>query len=355
MLNVALVFGGRSVEHDVSVNSAKNISSNADISKFNILPFGISKKGKWYLMDEVNSDIEKGIPLTLTLDASAPVFQAADKALKIDVVFIILHGTDGEDGSIQGLFTTMNIPFVGSDVLGSALAMNKITAKKILLQENIPTAKSHFLTRNEDTPEFEKIAKKLGTPMIVKPARLGSSVGVSKISNENEYIKALNLAFNYDSSLLIEEFVNGRELECAVFGNEDAIASPAGEVELNNDYEIYSFDAKYVDGEASTLHIPAKLNAITVEKIKELSLKAYHSLGCMDLSRIDLFLKENGEVIVNEINTLPGFTNISMYPKLCELMGMSYMELITKLILMAMKRKEHQQILQTEYLSGLSE
>jgi D-alanine-D-alanine ligase len=194
----------------------------------------------------------------------------------------------------------------------------------------------------------------LGTPIIVKPACLGSSVGVSKVNTEIEYKEALKLAFKYDSSLLMEEFVHGRELECAVLGNNNPKASPAGEVELSKDFEFYSFDAKYVDGEATTLHIPADLDEEKINKIKELSLKAYRALGCMDLSRVDLFLKDNGEVIVNEINTLPGFTNISMYPKLCELMGVNYQELISQLIQMAVDRGEHQQKLETEYLSGLS-
>ncbi len=354
-LNIALVFGGRSVEHDVSVMSAKNIASYADSEKFNLIPFGISKSGKWFILDKVSSQIEDGKPVDLILDANNPIFRTPQEEISIDAAFIILHGTDGEDGSIQGLFRTMRIPYVGSDILGSSLAMNKITAKKMLLQNNIPTAKSLFGYKSTSTPLFSDVVDQLGIPVIVKPANLGSSVGVSKVKNEQEYQAAIELAFNYDSSLLIEEFVEGRELECAIIGNEDAKASPPGEVELNNAYEFYSFDAKYVDGDASTLHIPANLDESTSELVKKLSLKSYKALGCKDLSRVDLFLKSNGEVIVNEINTLPGFTNISMYPKLCELMGVTYKDLITQLITMAMKRSIKEKELETEFLSGLSE
>jgi len=354
IVNVALVFGGRSVEHDVSILSAKNIASHADSSKFNIHPFGISKKGKWFLLEKIDKNIENGKPLELVLNADAPAFKTKGSNIQIDVAFIILHGTDGEDGSIQGMFTTMKIPYVGSDVPGSALAINKITSKKILIQENIPTAKSTFLYKNDSIPSYLSTVESLGATLMVKPASLGSSVGVSKVRNEQEYIEAVQLAFTYDSSVLIEEFVEARELECAILGNEDAQVSPPGEVELSNSYEFYSFDAKYVDGEASTLHIPADLDTSTANKIRDISLRAYHALGCKDLSRIDLFLKENGEIVVNEVNTLPGFTNISMYPKLCELMGVSYQELITRLITLALERAKHVNQLETDYLSDLS-
>ncbi len=353
-LNVALVYGGKSVEHDVSVISAKNIYKYADKTLFNVIPFGIDKSGKWMMMPEITSDFKKGKALQLNLDATKPVFLADGELVEIDIAFIILHGTDGEDGSIQGLFQSMKIPYVGSDVLGSSMAMNKIIAKKLFLQEGIPTANSIFVYKNSKIPDFTRVKNKLGVPFIIKPASLGSSVGVSIVKDASQFYKAVSGAFKYDTELLAEEFIVGRELECAVIGNDEALASPPGEVELNKDYGFYSFDAKYVDKEASTLQIPANLDKETQEKIKKLSLKAYRTLGCKDLSRIDLFLKPNGEVIINEINTLPGFTNISMYPKLCELMGISYTELITKLINHSMSRNSELKTLETEYLSGLS-
>ncbi len=353
-LNVALVYGGRSVEHDVSVISAKNIFNNINNNLYNVIPFGISKSGKWLLMSEVSADLTKGKPLQLILDASNPGFSENGDFIKIDVAFIILHGTDGEDGSIQGLFQSMNIPYVGSDVLGSSMAMNKIISKKIFNQEGIPTAKGVFVYKGGIKPEYSEVSETLGSPFIVKPANLGSSVGVSIVNSSGEYDNAIENSFKYDEALLIEEFIVGRELECAIIGNEEPQASPPGEVELQKDYKFYSFDAKYVDDKASICHIPAKLDKEIEEKIKKLSLRAYKALGCKDLSRVDLFLKTNGNVIINEINTLPGFTNISMYPKLCEQLDISYSELITKLINLSLERNEKLKELEKEYLSGLS-
>jgi D-alanine-D-alanine ligase len=248
----------------------------------------------------------------------------------------------------------MNIPYVGSDVLGSSMAMNKIVAKKLFMQEGIPTAKGLFVYKGDIIPEYSDVAETLGSTFIVKPASLGSSVGVSIVHSSGEFENALEDAFKYDEALVIEEFINGRELECAIIGNEEPQASPPGEVELQKGYKFYSFDAKYVDDKASICHIPAKLDKDIEGKIKKLSLKAYKALGCKDLSRVDLFLKPNGNIIINEINTLPGFTDISMYPKLCEQLGISYSELITRLINLSIERNKKLNELETEYLSGLS-
>ena len=218
-LNVALVYGGRSVEHDVSVISAKNIFNNTNNDLFNVIPFGINKSGKWLLMSEVSADLTKGKPLQLILDASNPGFFANGDFFKIDVAFIILHGTDGEDGSIQGLFQSMNVPYVGSDVLGSSMAMNKIIAKKLFIQEGIPTAKGVFVYKGDIIPEYSKVVETLGSTFIVKPASLGSSVGVSIVNSSGGFENALEEAFKYDEALVIEEFIVGRELECAIIGN----------------------------------------------------------------------------------------------------------------------------------------
>jgi len=353
---LALVYGGRSVEHDVSVISARNIFENIDTTKFEIHLLGIDKSGKWFLMPDVDKSFNKGRPLHINLDTKQPTFiiQSDGSAFSIDVAFIILHGTDGEDGSIQGFFKLMQIPFVGSGVLGSAIAMDKIIAKKLMLQAKIPTAKHAFLYKNENIPSFANISGRVGIPMIVKPANQGSSIGVSKVISEYDYHKALEEAFNYDESILIEEFIIGRELECSVIGNKKPLASPPGEVELKKDYTIYSFDAKYVDGEATLLHIPAELDVDTVEKIQSVCLKVYNVLCCKEFARVDLFLKKNGEIVINEVNTLPGFTNISMFPKLCGLMGISYPDLITKLIDMALERNQEIKKLETNFISGLS-
>lgn len=354
--NVAIVFGGRSAEHDVSIISASNICENIDKTRFNLFLFGISKSGKWFLMPEVVKDFSRGNALQLALDAENPVFTTHqdNSQIRIDVAFVILHGTDGEDGTIQGFFKLMRIPVVGSGVLGSAVSMDKITAKKLLIQGNIPTAKGLFLYKHEEIPEYDDMIRELGSPVIVKPSNQGSSIGISKVTTESDYMKAIEDAFMYDESLLIEEFIDGRELECSILGNSAAQASPPGEIELNKKYEIYSFDAKYVDGEATKLQIPAIVPDTLVSEIKEICLKAYHVLCCKDFARVDLFLKSNGDVLINEVNTLPGFTNISMYPKLCELMGISYDALISQLIDLALARNRELRNLQTEYISGLS-
>ncbi len=353
---LALVYGGRSVEHDVSVISAKNIFENIDSTRFEVFLIGIDKSGKWFLMPDVVKSFDKGRPLQLTLNAKKPAFivQSDGSAFSIDVAFIILHGTDGEDGSIQGFFKLMQIPFVGSGVLGSAISMDKIIAKNLMLQAGIPTAKHACVYKYKNTPSFEMISAQVGTPMIIKPANQGSSVGVSKVSSKAEYHNALKEAFKYDESVLIEEFIVGRELECSVIGNKEPLASPPGEVELKKDYAIYSFDAKYVDGEATLLHIPAELDANSAENVKDVCLKVYNVLCCKEFARVDLFLKKNGDIVVNEVNTLPGFTNISMFPKLCGLMGISYPDLITRLIAMALERNQEIKKLETNFTSGLS-
>ena len=353
---LALVYGGRSVEHDVSVISARNIFEHIDTSRFDVFLLWLDKSGKWFLMPDVDKSFDKGRPLHINLDAKNPTFiiQSDRSAFSIDVAFIILHGTDGEDGSIQGFFKLMQIPFVGSGVLGSAISMDKIIAKKLMLQAGIPTAKYAFVYKHENIPSFTMISDRVGTPMIVKPANQGSSVGISKVISEDDYHTALKEAFKYDESVLIEEFIIGRELECSVIGNKEPLASPPGEVELKKGYTIYSFDAKYVDGEATLLHIPAELDDDTVEKIKSVCLKVYNVLCCKEFARVDLFLKKNGEIVVNEVNTLPGFTNISMFPKLCGLMGISYPDLITQLIDMALERNQEIKKLETYFISGLS-
>jgi D-alanine-D-alanine ligase len=355
-INVALVYGGRSVEHDVSVISARNIQDNLNNHQFNLFRFGIDKQGTWHLVKEVSKDFSSGHPISLVLDASNPriVDTELNEEIQIDVAFVILHGTDGEDGTIQGLFKMMQIPVVGSDVLGSAVAMNKKVSKKLLVNEGIPTAKCLFASKSGDQYDFDQIVSELGLPIIIKPANLGSSVGVSKVNSQREYQPALEEAYRYDTDILIEEYINGRELECSILGNNPPVASPPGEVELKSDYEFYSFDAKYVDGESCNLHIPANVPQELVSTIKEVCVKTFITLECADFARVDLFLKEDNSILINEINTLPGFTNISMYPKLCELMGISYSDLISRLINLALERYEEHRKLQTEYISGLS-
>jgi len=355
-IKLALIYGGRSVEHDVSVISAINIQDNLDRGKFELFCFGIDKKGKWFLMPHISKSFKSGKKMKLSLDASDPVFETEGSPDKIgiDIAFVILHGTDGEDGSIQGLLKIMQIPVVGSGVLGSAIAMNKMVAKKLFLQEGVPTAKCIFLNKYQELESYLEISNQLGPTLIVKPTNLGSSVGVSKVRNEEEFKTAVAEAFQFDNSLLVEEFIEGRELECSILGNNSPIATPPGEVELNKKYEIYSFDAKYVDGDSCTLHIPADIPSESQEVVKEACIKAFQVLGCEGFARVDLFIKSDGTVYINEVNTLPGFTNISMYPKLCELLGISFTELISRLVELGLEKYAENKKLATEFISGLS-
>ena len=353
-LHVGVLYGGRSVEHDVSLLSAKNILQNIDLDKFEIYLLAIDKDGKWYLCEDIDKPINDGEPLSVMLDAKKPYFFTGEKQIMLDVIFPILHGTDGEDGSVQGLLQTISLAYVGSGVLGSAASMDKLLAKRVLQSAGLPVADFESFHQHErDSINYQKLVNHLGLPFIVKPANLGSSVGVSKISSEEGFAEALDYAFKYDKSILIEEFIDGREVECAILGNEEPLATAAGEVILTGKYDFYSFTAKYEDPDSAKIAIPADMPATVHEDIKELCLKAYNILNCHDLARVDLFVDKNGEVIINEINTLPGFTNISMYPSLIQHEGISYQELITRLIEMARQRYLDNSRIITDYESEL--
>ncbi|MBX2963493.1 MAG: D-alanine--D-alanine ligase [Cyclobacteriaceae bacterium] len=338
---VALLYGGRSVEHGVSVNSGRNIFEFIDKELFEVIPIGISQNGQWFLTQGVTKDMEQGKALGLLLDPKQAglILLASGDRLKIDLVFPVLHGTDGEDGSIQGLVKALDIPMVGTGVLGSSLSMNKIIAKKMLKEAGVPVTKFlayHF--RESKKIKFDEVVKKLKLPFMVKSANLGSSVGVSKVAKKPEFKKALEEAFRYDNEIILEEFITGREVECAVIGNAPPIASNPGEIILKKDYPFYTFDAKYVDPEAVTIDVPAKLDKAISKTIREVSVKAYETLRCEDFARVDLFLTRKGKVYVNEINTIPGFTNSSMFPMMWKERGISFTELISKLIELSFQR-----------------
>jgi len=352
-ISVAILFGGRSVEHGVSVNSARNIAQYIDRKKFNIVPIGITQQGVWYLTKEVNKDIQKGKPLKVSLDPSRPHLLVGTKKLKFDIAFPVLHGTDGEDGSIQGLLKSLSIPIVGTSVLGSALAMNKIVAKKLLQQAGIPvTAFTTSLVSDKTQPVYEDLVKQLGLPFMVKAASLGSSVGVSKVNSKEEFQKAVKESYRYDREVLYERYIKGREIECAILGNDPPLASLPGEIIIDKSYAFYTFDAKYVDSKAVTIQVPAVLHEDQSAKIRELSVKAFQALKCEDYARVDLFLAGD-EVFVNEINTIPGFTNSSMYPMMWKERGLSFKALISKLIALAMKRYKTSIRIQRQFSSSL--
>lgn len=321
-LRVAILFGGRSAEHEVSLQSAKNVIAALDPDKYELILMKIDKSGK--------------------LDEHVGKFLAG----KADVVFPVLHGTYGEDGTVQGLLKLVDVPFVGAGVLGSAVGMDKDAQKRLLRDAGIPVAK--FLTfGDQEKVSFEVIKKKLGAPFFLKPANLGSSVGVHKVKDAKQFKTALADAFSYDRKVLAEEYIRGREIECAVLGNEHPIASVPGEVIPT--HEFYSYEAKYIDENGAGLEIPAKLSRAVARKVQDRAVQAFKTLCCEGMGRVDSFVTKNGKVIVNEINTIPGFTKISMYPKLWQASGISYPELIDRLIALAVERHRKEKKLKTNY------
>ncbi|MCL2440395.1 MAG: D-alanine--D-alanine ligase [Treponema sp.] len=325
MIKVGILFGGKSAEHEISLLSAGNVVDALDKSKFEPILIKIDKSGKWNFND---------------------IFSC-------DVVFPILHGPFGEDGTIQGLLKLADIPFVGPSVLGSAVGMDKDVMKRLLRDAGIPIGKFIVVQKHEKFPSLAEVELILGsagndTPIFIKPANMGSSVGINKVRNEAELTAALKEAFLYDTKVIIEEFISGREIECAVLGNEEPEASLPGEIIPTHDF--YSYDAKYIDDNGAALEIPAKLDVQTTKRIQELARNVFKVLNCEGLSRVDLFLKDDGELVVNEINTMPGFTKISMYPKMWEASGLSYTDLITRLIELAISRFERDKQLKTSKL-----
>ena len=354
-LSVAILYGGRSVEHEISIRSAKNIVAHIDQDSFDIVLLGITKNGSWYLNKTIDGEINSGLSVSLNLDASAPhlIEIESGRTIKMDVVFPVLHGTDGEDGSIQGLFKSMNLPVVGSGVLGSAISMDKIVSKKILKECGIPVAAYlEFDKSQKDSITFEEIVDKVGLPFMIKSAALGSSVGISMIKSKADFSSALEESFRYGEKILMEQFIVGRELECAIMGNEQPRASIPGEIIMIKDYDFYTYEAKYQDENAIEIQIPAEVDKSTTEKIRRLSVLAYQALRCEDFARVDLFLTEGGEVIINEINTIPGFTSASMFPMMWQNMGISYTELISELVNLCLKQFNTSKDLETDYNAG---
>lgn len=370
-INVAVIFGGQSSEHEVSRVSAESVIKNINRDKFNVKMIGITKDGRWLSydgptemlssgewqslaeaktlsakkdMDANNSEIQQGSDLPAQWATAKNIFRAsgAEDQGPIDVVFPVLHGCNGEDGTIQGLFELAGIPYVGCGVLGSSLGMDKAYSKIIFEKAGIPQGKYLVFSRKEIKQDplavASKVEESLFYPCFVKPSNAGSSVGVSKANNQQELIKGLELAAKCDIRVLVEEFIHGREIECAVLGNDHPIASTVGEIVPSN--EFYDYRAKYIDNNSMAV-IPADLPNETVQQIRDYSVRAFKALDGAGLSRVDFFVhKETGKVYINEINTLPGFTSISMYPKLWEASGVPYGELIERLIHFAMERHE---------------
>ena len=348
--HIAIIYGGKSTEHEVSIRSARNIAKAIDKTKYSLSLIAIAKDGSWYLktnnellQEDVVLPSENRLSLIPGGKRGTLVNQITNTELvTLDAVFPIVHGTGGEDGTLQGLLKTMNIPFVGPGVIGSALCIDKEVAKRMLNEAGIANSKFlsfHKSQRNQIT--YEKAQAVLGVPMYIKPPNLGSSVGISKVTTKQEFDAAIDEAFKYDRKVLIEQNIVGREIECAVLGNADVKASPVGEVVTNQEsHTFYDYAAKYTDANGSVTMIPADLDTEIQNRIQIIATQTYKTLNCEGMARVDVFVTEKNEIIVNEVNTLPGFTDISMYPKLWEAGGISYSDLITKLIDLAIERSE---------------
>ncbi|MBI5214371.1 MAG: D-alanine--D-alanine ligase [Ignavibacteriae bacterium] len=363
-IRVGVVFGGRSAEHEVSLVSATAVMNALDKKKYEVIPIGITRDGKWMSSENVMTILKERqwvVNETVQIVLPDPTFQGLvgvygeiypPMVSRLDVLFPVLHGAFGEDGTMQGLFELANLPYVGAGVLGSSVGMDKIISKQLFERAGIPVApyvwflSKEFRTRRERL--IKEVETKLQYPCFVKPANSGSSVGISKAHDRKELIRAMKLAMEYDRKILIEKgIVNAREIEVSVLGNDEPLASVPGEIISSN--EFYDYDAKYVDGKSREV-IPAKLPKSVIKKIQKYALLGFKAIDCAGMARVD-FLVEKGtnRFYLNEINTIPGFTSISMYPKLWQASGLSYSTLLDKLIGLAFERHRQKLSLKTSY------
>lgn len=374
-LKVGIIFGGKSGEHEVSVVSATNVAQALDAEKYDVTLIGIDKTGRWLLPDQsillANSKNPRLVKLAKETKSVClvpfederslvPVNPAVTsvQAARFDVVLPILHGTYGEDGTIQGLLELANLPYVGSGVVGSSVGMDKDVSRRLLVQAGIPCVPTKVLRRHEFEKASEVIVdgliENLGLPFFVKPANMGSSVGVHKVKTREEAFLKIKDAFAYDTKVLAEKAVAAREIEVAVLGNDHPKASVVGEIIPT--HEFYSYEAKYMDENGAHLRIPAEgLAAEQIQKIQEMAIRAFHCLELKGLARVDFFLdKVSGDLYLNEVNTIPGFTQISMYPKLWMASGMTYGGLLDELIRLALERHDQKNSLRTSFDSSES-
>lgn len=363
-IRIGIIFGGKSTEHEVSLQSAKNVIAALDKNKYEPILIGIDKSGKWHVsknsanfllnaenpsLIKLNKAFTNEVMLAAGEQGGTIVPLSRQQQTKIvDVVFPVLHGPLGEDGTVQGLLKLMDVPFVGAGVLGSAIGMDKDVQKRLLRAANIPVAEFIVVRRSElKNLNYAKIKKFLGLPLFVKPANAGSSVGVSKVKNEKEFVAAVRHAFLYDEKILVEKAIVGREIEVSVLGNENPKASVPGEVLPQ--HEFYSYEAKYIDENGAAIQIPAKLLKGVANQIQKLAVETFKVLCCEGMARVDCFLTSKNKIYINEINTIPGFTKISMYPKLWQATGLSYGKLIDELVSLAIERYEKEKNTRTSY------
>lgn len=366
-MKIGVLYGGRSGEHDVSLCSAAAAVSALDSSKYEIIAIGIDRDGKWYVQDKPEIVPHKDFGKVLSLkrrgtwlvnhfeqDNRLTLYnmEMSGEKVTIDLVFPVLHGTFGEDGTLQGLLELAMVPYVGADVIGSAVGMDKDVAKRLLHEAGIPVVPSLTVNReqwrNNQQSITESAVGKLGLPLFVKPVCTGSSVGVKKVNKEAMFSQAMDFALQFDTRAIIEKAIDCREIECAVLGNENPAASILGEIISR--HEFYSYEAKYIDPEGAIPKIPAQIEPSLADLIREKAVEGYLALGCSSMARVDFFLdKKTNEFYINEINTLPGFTSISMYPKLWEATGLKYSNLLDRLIELALDRHRKKLAVKTQW------
>jgi D-alanine-D-alanine ligase len=352
-IRVGIVFGGQSVEHEISILSARNVLAALDRSRFEPVLIGIDKAGRWLKQDAQKLLASEQDPRLVAIQAGLPVQVAPRMTVAmpnsspgasqiVDVLFPVLHGTLGEDGAMQGLFEVAAIPYVGAGVLGSAIGMDKDVMKRLLRDAEVPVTQFRTLRHDRFDADPQQACQDLlalGLPLFTKPANAGSSVGVRKVASAAELLESVRYAFQFDSKVIAEAAVQGREIELAVLGGSPASVTVAGEIIVAHPDGFYSYDAKYID-EGARLVIPAKLSADELSRAQSLALRAFEVLECEGMARVDMFLKEDGALLINEINTIPGFTAISMYPKLWAASGVPPKQLVTRLIELALARGE---------------
>jgi len=361
-IRVGIIFGGRSVEHEVSLVSAASVINALDKNRYDIIPIGITPAGKWlssgetlHLLKEkrsIDNEPEHILVPDPRKQSLVILSDSGSTGQAVDVIFPLIHGTYGEDGSIQGLLELADIPYIGAGVLGSAVGMDKVIQKELLQQAKIPVTPSvsffYDTFKNQGRKTILGIERKLTYPLFIKPANSGSSVGISKAHDQNELAVSIEAASQFDRKILVEQGVKyAREIECSVLGNDNPIASVLGEIVPSN--EFYDYDAKYVDGKTSEV-IPAKLSKALVKKVQKYALSAFRVLDCAGMARVDFLVnRKTNRIFLNEINTIPGFTSISMYPKLWQASGISYSALLDKLIQLAIERHQTKKKLKTLY------
>lgn len=359
-LHVLVLCGGQSTEHEISIISARNVVASLDKTKYHVSIAYILPDGRWLYIENHPDFLEHDVRVLAAKPAAiwmhvAPgnphcfiVTTSPSKTISVDCVFPMLHGTRGEDGAMQGFLEILNVPYVGADVLGSAVIMDKSTTKKLLHEAGLPIVPylvvTHFM-RNQ--MQYADVSQQLGRTLFIKPNSLGSSVGISKVKNEKEFVVALENAFHFDDYVLIEKAISAREIECSVLGNDQPICSLPGEV--INHTEFYTYAAKYLEENAATIQTPAPLSTELITRFQDFSIRAYQATRCLGMARVDFFLENNNTIYISELNTIPGFTPISLYPKNWEVSGIAYTELLDRLIALGLQQFQSKKLLNRVY------